>query len=109
MMVPVDEQEVVIQISRDESAANVYASDSRYINKFDKLCEANPAEWKFIRVETCQGDVVGKFYTCPAKFVSFRRESRKVELTDEQKAARAERMREIQRKRREKKNDIYSG
>lgn len=83
-----EEQETVIRIGRTEDTAEICTSDTRYMTKFDKLVE-NSDEWEFVRQETCEGDVVEKFYKCPANFISFRGKQRTGQtgrtLSEEQK------------------------
>ena len=86
------EQETIIRIDRLSDTAEIYTSDSRYMTKFDKLVKNSP-EWEFVRQDICEGDVCGKSYRCPVKFVSFRSKNTKLDLTDEQRAARAELLR----------------
>ena len=86
------EQETIIRIDRLSDTAEIYTSDSRYMTKFDKLVKASP-EWEFVRQDTCEGDVCGKSYRCPVNLISFRSKTIKQDLTDEQRAAIAERFR----------------
>jgi hypothetical protein len=39
MTVSIEEQEVCINMMRDEKFATIYASDSTYITKLDRLCK----------------------------------------------------------------------
>ena len=39
MTVSIEEQEICINAMRDEKFATIYASDSTYITKLDKLCK----------------------------------------------------------------------
>ena len=86
------EQETIIRIDRLSDTAEIYTSDSRYMTKFDKLVKNSP-EWEFVRQDTCEGDVCGKLYRCPVNLISFRSKTIKQDLTDEQRAAIAERFR----------------
>lgn len=86
------EQEVVIGFNAEEDAADLYTADPVWIRKLDRLVEQNPEQFKLVRVETCQGDVVSKRYTFPKRFVSVRSKDVKRELTDEQRAELAERL-----------------
>ena len=84
------EQEVNISWIRDEDFAKIYASDSTTITKLDKLCKISPDMYKLVS-ETS----VGKSYICMDKsLISFR--TKKRELSDEQKEAAGERMRQYQ-------------
>lgn len=86
----VAEQEVTISWMRDEDFAKIYASDSTAITRLDKLCRTSPDMYKLVN-ETS----VGKSYICMDKtLISFR--ARKRELSEEQKEAAGERMRQYQ-------------
>lgn len=92
MRTPIEEREVVIRFNTDDETANIYTSDYSYMTKLDKLCENNPAEWRGIHTEYHSGDIVGKFYECPYHLISFRKGSTQRTMTDEQKAAAADRL-----------------
>lgn len=84
------EQEVNISWMRDEDFAKIYASDSTTITRLDKLCKTSPDMYKLAN-ET----PVGKSYICMDKtLISFR--TKKRELSNEQKEAAGERMRQYQ-------------
>lgn len=84
------EQEVNISWMRDEDFAKIYASDSTTITRLDKLCKTSPDMYKLVS-ET----PVGKSYICMDKgMISFR--AKKRELSEEQKEAAGERMRQYQ-------------
>ena len=86
----ITEQEVNISWMRDEDFAKIYASDSTTITKLDKLCKTSPDMYKLVS-ET----PVGKSYICMDKsLISFR--AKKRELSEEQKEAAGERMRQYQ-------------
>ena len=86
----VAEQEVHISWMRDEDFAKIYASDSTAITRLDKLCRTSPDMYKLV------GETpVGKSYICTDKgLISFR--AKKRELSEEQKEAAGERMRQYQ-------------
>ena len=100
MKTPTDEREVCISFYTDSDTANVYTSDYSYMSKLDKLCEANPREWKQIREEYCGKDTVSKTYSCPKQFISFRSKFRVTRQTDEQKEAMRKRMQLVNETRR---------
>lgn len=75
MSVSIEEQEICINAMRDEKFATIYASDSTYITKLDKLCKESHGMYSLIE-DTGRG--------------------KKRELTDEQKKQAAERMRKYQ-------------
>lgn len=82
---PVAEQECVITIDRETRRARIYASDTRYINKLDKLYER-------VRVHrNCDG-ITAVEYELPEKLISFRSGVVKMNLTDEQRRKIGERL-----------------
>ncbi|RFZ78242.1 hypothetical protein DS742_14105 [Lacrimispora amygdalina] len=88
--VPIYEQEVCINMMRDEKTATIYTSDSTYITKLDKLCGTSPDMYSVIEETKC-----GKTYLLQDKtLISFR--AKKKELSDEQRQAAGERMRKYQ-------------
>ena len=93
MQIPQSEQETTINIDRNGTFAEIYTSDTTKMTKLDKLVEANPNEWKLVRTETCDGDLVAKCYQCPKGYIRFA--GKKREYTEEQRAAMAERLRSI--------------
>ena len=88
--VPVFEQEICINAMRDEKFATIYASDSTYITKLDKLCKESPDMYSLIK-DTGRGK---KYLLKDKTLISFR--AKKRELTDEQKKKAGERMRKYQ-------------
>ncbi len=88
--VPIYEQEVYINMMRDEKTATIYTSDSTYITKLDKLCNSSPDMYSVIEETKC-----GKTYLLQDKtLISFR--AKKKELSDEQRQAAGDRMRKYQ-------------
>ena len=88
--VPVYEQEVCINMMRDEKTATIYTSDSTYITKLDKLCSSSPEMYSVVEETKC-----GKTYLLQDKtLISFR--AKKKELSDEQRQAAGDRMRKYQ-------------
>lgn len=82
---PTAEQECVVTIDRETHCARIYASDTRYINKLDKI-------YKRLRIhQNCDG-VTAVEYEVPEKLISFRREVVKMNLTDEQRRKIGERL-----------------
>ena len=98
--IPIDEQETIIILGRDSQIALISTTDTRHMNKFDKLVKNNPAEWRLHGDYICGGDVVEKEYECPINLISFRKATKII--SDEQKEAAAERMRQYHA---EKKGD----
>lgn len=73
------EQETVITIDRETRRAYIYTSDTRFINKLDKLYERK-------KVHRNADGITAVEYEVPEKLVSFRR--RLMNLTDEEKRKR---------------------
>ncbi len=94
MGVAVNEQETVIQISRDEDVAHIWTSDTKMMTKLDHLVE-DSEEWTCKEVQKIDGEVFAKTYVCPKNYVSFRSKKRDRVLTEEQKREAAERMRKM--------------
>mgnify|MGYP000917822905 FL=1 len=81
---PAEEQECVITIDRDTRCARIYASDTRYINKLDKI-------YKRVRIhQNCDG-ITAVEYEVPEKLISFRSGIVKRKLTDKQRRVLSER------------------
>lgn len=76
---------------RDEKFATIYASDSTYITKLDKLCKESPDMYSLIE-DTGRGK---KYLLKDKSLISFRSKKIIRTMTDEQKKQAAERMRKI--------------
>lgn len=86
--VSISEQEVSINFMRDEDFATIYTSDTTYMTKLDKLCKTSPNMYSLI-TDTGRG----KTYRVEDKtLISFR--AKKREISEEQKIAAVERMRQ---------------
>lgn len=79
------EQETVITIDRETRRARICTSDTRFINKLDKLYERK-------RVHRNADGITAVEYEVPEKYISFRSTIHRRTLTDEQKRAFTERM-----------------
>lgn len=90
-----DEQETTISFSRDNKEVDVWTSDTTMMTKLDRLCENSPNEYKCIEVcRSLDGLLANKRYTIKnKKLVSFRSGTVKREMTEEQRAKAAERLR----------------
>lgn len=101
MGLPVFEQETTVSFSRDNDMCTVYTSDSTVMTRLDKLAESeNAPYWKLKEEHRLRsGDLVGKTYETHKRLISFRANITTRELTEEQKEAVADRMREYHRKR----------
>ena len=85
---PCNEQETVICIDRETRAARIYTSDTRFINKLDKLYERK-------RVHRNEDGITAVEDEVAEKLISFRKGIVRQQLTDEQKHIRSERMKKL--------------
>lgn len=93
MGLPIEEQETVINFSRDEERATVYTSDSTMITKLNKLISTEGTEWQLDEIiKDKRGEEVARTYSCPKKLVSYRARSMTRELTEEERKAKSDRM-----------------
>lgn len=97
MSIPVNEQETVIQISRDSNEAHIWTSDTTMMTKLDSFCSVSDS-WRLTSTGTINGEVVNKEYVADKALISFRKnrnktaplsEERKEELRDRLAKARA--------------------
>lgn len=90
------EQETTISFSRDGETADVWTSDTTMMTKLDRLCEKSPSNYKCTETsKTLDGLLACKRYTIADKnLVSFRGGAVKREMSEEQKAKVAERLRQ---------------
>ncbi len=96
MGLPIEEQETVINFSRDEERATIYTSDSTMMTKLNKLVSADGTEWKLDEViKDRHGEEVARNYSCPKKLLSYRAKSMTRELTEEERKAQSDRMKLI--------------
>lgn len=87
-----EEQETCINLNRGDNRAQIYTSDTTMMTKLDKLVGAEDTEWKLEGLSKLNnGDVIGKTYSCPAAFISFRSKRINRTYTEEQRRAVAER------------------
>lgn len=92
MSIPIDEQSTTINIDRDKQECDIWTNDSTMITRLDKLCNKAPAYYELVNIGKVNGEIVDKCYIVKDKsLISFR--SGKIILSDEQKQARAEIMR----------------
>lgn len=107
MGLSVAEQETSISFMRDSDICEVYTSDSTVITKLDKLTESDKApQWKLKEEHKLQtGELVGKTYQTHKRLISFRADITTRELTEEQKEAAAERMKEWHGKRKQENTE----
>lgn len=87
-----EEQETTVNISRADDFLTVYTSDNTYLTKLKKLVAANPNEWEIIEIIEAKGVISGIKLKAPKNLVSFREKSVSREMSEEQRAAAAERL-----------------
>ena len=98
-----DEQETVIIFRRNDDMASVETTDSTVLTKLKKCADTSPDEWVLTNVTTSPFEsdptkITSICFKCPKKLVSMRLKSTTPrELTDEERAEIAERMRGIRR------------
>lgn len=96
-----DEQETVIIFGRNGDMASVETTDSTVLTKLKKCADTSPDEWVLTNVTTSPFEsdptkITSICFKCPKKLVSLRLKSAAPrELTDEERAEIAERMRGI--------------
>lgn len=91
--VSTDEQETTINYGRNDEEAEVYTSDNTVLTKIKNMFSSDDCEWKLKNVaKDRKGNVVGVFFSVPKKLISLRAKTVKSSLTDEQRRAAAERL-----------------
>ena len=99
--IPGDEQETVIVFSRNNDTASVETTDSTVLTKLKKYATTNPDEWVLTNVTTSGNEsdpmkITSICFECPKKLISLRSKSAAPrELTEEERAEIAERMKQI--------------
>ena len=99
--VSTDEQETVIVFSRNDDTASVETTDSTVLTKLKRYATTNPDEWVLTHVTTGQNEsdpmkITSICFECPKKLISLRSKSTAPrELTEEERAEIAERMRNV--------------
>lgn len=74
MSLCVEEQETVVNFSRNDDKAKIYTSDSTIVTKLSKLCSSAGTGWKLEKVhKDRKGAIIAYTYSCPKKCISFRK------------------------------------
>lgn len=97
--IPLVEQETAINYRRSEDGAEIWTSDRTVMTKLDRMCQEAPENYQCTETGRALNSdaVMCKVYSISDKsLISFRARRVKLELTDEQKRERAERMRRLQ-------------
>lgn len=69
---PRNEQEITINISRNDKTASIWTNDITCYTKLDKLVEKNPKEWINTATTEINGEIASKEYKCSKNLISFR-------------------------------------
>ena len=99
--VSTDEQETVIVFGRNNDTASVETTDSTVLTKLKRYATTNPDEWVLTNVTIGQNEpdpmkITSICFECPKKLISIRSKSTPPrELTEEERAEIAERMRNV--------------
>ena len=90
-----EEQETCINFSRGDGRAEIYTSDTTMMTKLNKLVKSPETEWKLERVSKLErtGEVIGKTYSCPVEFISFRKKRVSRIYSEEEKKQISKRLR----------------
>ncbi len=93
MRLMIEEQETHVNFNRNDERAMIYTSDTTMMTKFNKLVELQGTEWKLEAVSKLKnGELIGKTYSCPVSFITFRRKKIEREYSEERKKEIAERL-----------------
>ena len=95
---PLEEQTTTINFCRGEVAADVWTSDRTMFTKLDRLCKESPDNYKCVKIgrDRTTQEILDKRYRITDKgLLSFRSGRMKQNLTDEQRAERAERLKHL--------------
>lgn len=86
------EQETTITLNEEEGTASIFSASPVWMRKLDKLCAEHPGECAATEESVLHGEVVGRFYTVPKKYIKISPPKKMPERTEEQKAAARERL-----------------
>jgi hypothetical protein len=91
----IDEQETIIQISRDEKEIHLWTSDNTRVTKMHKLINAPGSLWRLEKTEyTQEGDPFGYSFICLDKNMLTLR-VKKVEQSEEQRVVLKDRIESV--------------
>lgn len=70
MYIPKNEQETVINISRDSNTAKIYSTDKTMLTRLDKMCEKAPQYYKCTSEDKSEkNNTISKEYICTNKYL----------------------------------------
>ena len=93
--VSAEEGETVIRKDCLDGNGHICTTDHGEYGRLMKRCRDYPGEYRALGYERCGGQPQVGYFECPAKLVSYRSGKDVSHMTDEQRAAAAERMRAI--------------
>ena len=93
--VSVEERETIIRKDYLDKKAHICTTDSVEYGKLMKKCRECPDKYTALGYEKFDGQPQTGYFECAAKLVSYRSGKDVSHMTDEQKAAAAERMRAV--------------
>ena len=93
--VSAEERETIIRKDFLEKKAHICTTDFVEYGRLMKKCRENPDKYKALGYDTCGGQAQTGYFECPSKLISSRSGKDVSHMTDEQKAAAAERMRAV--------------
>ena len=86
MALMIEEQETHVNFMRGDDRAVIYTSDTTIMTKLNKLVELDGTEWKLeSESRLSSGELIGKTYSCPVSFITFRSKRIERSYTDEQR------------------------
>lgn len=101
--VSAEERETVVRKDCLDKKAHICTTDGVEYGRLMKKCRQFPNDYKALGYDVCCRQPQTGYFECPAKLVSYRSSRDAGGMTDEQKAAAAERMRAVVAARKAKK------
>lgn len=82
--VDVDEQEININLGKQDTKLSIYVSDNTWITKIKKLWERNLTGWECYAVKNRDGKITGYFFETSRKALGLRTgKGKKVDFSEE--------------------------
>lgn len=89
------EREVIITFDDASDQAKLYTANPVWLRKLDKLVAQNPEQFREIDNEKLEGRIIAKNYEFPKRFITIRSKDIQVELTEDQRIERRQRMKAL--------------
>lgn len=93
--VSAEERETIIRKDYLDGKAHICTTDYVEYGRLIKKCRENPDKYKPVGYGVCEGQPQTGYFECPNKLVSYRSGKDASHMTDEQKAAAAERIKAV--------------